>query len=98
MHLTGFFVYRIETALFSSALRDHGQDILQKCILFAASRICRFKLRYRNKVGVFVKHHLSTYLWKGTTGIIFSHIKENGHESLAFDAYEQTHSGESSHS
>jgi hypothetical protein len=76
LHLTGFFIFRIETTLFSSAKREFGEDILQECILFAQTKIKRYNLRYKDKNGVFKKVYLRTYLWKGITGLMFSYIKK----------------------
>ena len=70
LHLVGFFIFRIETTLESPKIQELGEDILQECILFASGRIPKFKLRYKNKPGVYKKYRFSTYLLKGVTGII----------------------------
>jgi DNA-directed RNA polymerase specialized sigma24 family protein len=85
LHLTGFFVFRIETTLFSCVIEQHGEDILQECFLFLASKIGTFKLRYRDRFGRFKKVRLSTYLWKGITGVMLSYIRRMDRKSsIAF--------------
>lgn len=75
LHLTGFFIYRIYTTLYSSIIKQYGEDILQDCFLFTVKVINSYKLRYKNKEGKIQIVHLSTYMWKGITGIMLNHIK-----------------------
>ena len=75
LHLIGFFIYRIHTTLYSSIIKQYGEDILQDCFLFTIKVINSYKLRYKNKEGKIQIVHLSTYMWKGITGIILNHIK-----------------------
>lgn len=77
LHLMGFFIYRIETTLFPLVRREYGEDILQECFIFAAAKIKSYRPRYKDKNGVFKKIKFSTYLWKGVTGLMFTHIKKN---------------------
>ena len=75
IHLTGFFIFRIQTTLYSYIIDQYGEDILQDCFLFTIKVIDSYKLRYKNKVGEKQIVHLSTYMWKGITGIMLNHIK-----------------------
>ena len=75
LHLTGFFIYRIQTTLYSSIIKQYGEDILQDCFLFTIKVIDTYKLRYKNKADKIQIVHLSTYMWKGITGIMLSHVK-----------------------
>jgi len=77
LHLTGFFIFRIETTLFPRIKREFGDDILQECFLFAESKINCYKLRYKNKLGVCKKVFLRSYLWKGVTGVMLNYVKKN---------------------
>jgi hypothetical protein len=76
VHLIGFFIYRIETTLWYPRRREFGEDILQECIIFAADRLPKFKLWFKSKTGEYTSYHLSTYLWKGVTGIIVQQIRQ----------------------
>ncbi len=75
IHLIGFFIYRIETTLWYPKRQEFGEDILQKCIIFAADRLPKFKLWFKSKTGEYRSCHFSTYLWKGVTGIIIQQIR-----------------------
>jgi hypothetical protein len=75
LHLTGYFIFRIQTTLYSYVIEQYGEDILQDCFLFTTKVINSYKLGYKNKVGKIQIVHLSTYMWKGITGIILNHIK-----------------------
>lgn len=75
LHLIGFFIFRIETSLFPHIKNEFGDDILQECIVFAEGKIDCYKLRYKNKSGLFNKVYLRSYLWKGVTGVILNHVK-----------------------
>jgi hypothetical protein len=75
LHLIGFFSFRIKTTLFPLLQNKYGEDILQDCLLLAAKNISTYKLRYKNKAGKFQPVHLSTYMWKGITGLIFNYVK-----------------------
>ncbi len=74
LHLLGFFIFRIETTLETRIRRELGEDILQECILFASGKIPKFKLRYKTKAGIYKQYQLSTYLWKGITGVIYQQV------------------------
>jgi len=85
LHLTGFFIFRIETTLYRQQIRQCGEDILQECILLAINKIQRFKLRYKNKKGDPAHYHFSTYLWKGVTGVMFVCVRRNSREVSVSD-------------
>jgi hypothetical protein len=82
LHLIGFFIFRIETSLFPHIKNEFGDDILQECIVFAEGKIDFYKLRYKNKSGVFKKVFLRSYLWKGVTGVMLNHVKRNSPASV----------------
>ena len=77
LHLTGFFLFRIETTLYPEIKREFGEDILQECILYADLKVQGYKLRYKDKEGLFKKVYFRTYLWKGITGLMFTYVKQN---------------------
>jgi hypothetical protein len=75
LHQTGFFLFRIHTTLYYSIIKRYGEDIFQDCMLFALEKIQSYRLRFKNKDGVFTPVHFSTYLWKGVTGVMMNAIK-----------------------
>jgi hypothetical protein len=75
LHLIGFFSFRIKTTLFPSLIAKYGEDLLHDCLLLAIKNICSYNLKYKNKAGKQQPLHLSTYMWKSVTGLIFSSIK-----------------------
>lgn len=77
LHLIGFFLYRINTTLNSSLIREYGEDIIQDCLLFAIKKIDTYNLNYKDKNGKTKTFHLSTYMWKGVTGQIINYLKNN---------------------
>ncbi len=88
LHLVGFMVFRIQTSISYPAVVTHGEDILQECMLFADTKIQRYKIRFKNKAGIYKTYCLSTYLWKGITGVIFSYVKNNSREVGPFPIHE----------
>ena len=86
LHLLGFFIFRIETTLHSSKIREFREDILQECVLLASVKIHSYKLRYRTKPGEYKMFRFSTYLWKAVTGIIFQQITKYNNETEYFDS------------
>ena len=77
LHLSGFFIFRIETTLYPAVKCEFGEDILQECMLYAETKIKSYNLRYRDKKGLFKKVYFRTYLWKGVTGMMFTYLKKN---------------------
>jgi hypothetical protein len=77
LHLVGFLIFRIETALSHSVVVRFGEDILQECIIFAIAKIRNYKVRFKNREGIYKTYCFSTYLWKGVTGVMFSYVKKN---------------------
>ncbi len=73
LHLIGFFVFRIRTALYPAVFRRYGEDLIQECLLLAAEKIRTYNLTYRNKAGELQPVHLSTYMWKYVTGLMYSY-------------------------
>ncbi len=80
LHLVGFMIFRIQTSISYPTVVAYGEDILQECILFADINIQRYKIRFKNKAGIYKTYCLSTYLWKGITGTMFAYIKKNCRE------------------
>jgi hypothetical protein len=77
LHLVGFLIFRIETALSRSVVLRFGEDILQECMIFAMVKIRSYKVRFKNREGIYKTYCFSTYLWKGITGVMFSYVKKN---------------------
>ena len=75
LHLVGFFSFRIKTTLYPSIVKQYGEDILQDCLLLAIKKIRTYNLRYKNKIGELQPVHLSTYMWKSVTGLMFGFVK-----------------------
>lgn len=75
LHLIGFFSFRIKTTLLPSLIAKYGEDLLHGCLLLAVKNIYSYNLRYKNKAGRLQPLHLSTYMWKSITGLIFNSIK-----------------------
>jgi hypothetical protein len=84
IHLVGFLIFRIETALSRTAIINFGEDILQECILFVVAKIQRYKVRFKNKDGIYKTYCFSTYLWKGITGVIYTYVKNNSRPVFVF--------------
>jgi hypothetical protein len=80
LHLVGFLIFRIETALSHSVVVRFGEDILQECIIFAMAKIRTYKVRFKNREGIYKSYCFSTYIWKGITGIMFLYLKRNSSE------------------
>jgi hypothetical protein len=76
LHQVGFFIFRIRTTLYPSVVREHGEDILQECLLWTPNKIRSYSLRYRNVKGVFQPVQLRSYIWKGITGVIFQYVRK----------------------
>ncbi len=76
LHLVGFICFRIKTTLGSKQLKRFGDDIFQDCLVLAMKNIKNFDLKYRDSRGKRQRLHLSTYMWKGVTGIMFSWVKK----------------------
>lgn len=74
-HLFGFFLFRIFTTLYPSVIRQYGEDIFQECAMLAITKISTYQLDYRNTSGMLQPRHLSTYIWKAVTGVMFSHVR-----------------------
>lgn len=70
-HLFGFFLFRMHTTLYPWAVRQYGEDIFQECVLLAVKKIGT----YRDKAGQLRPVHLSSYMWKSVTGLMFAHIR-----------------------
>lgn len=75
-HLIGFFLYRIKRTLYPSVVKRFGEDLLQDCLVLALKNIQSYDLKYRNRNGILQPLHLSTYMWKGITGLMFSQVKK----------------------
>jgi hypothetical protein len=80
LHQVGYFVFRIRTVLYPSAVREFGEDILQECLLWTPQKIRSYNLRYRNKKGIFQPVLLRSYIWKGITGVIVQYVRKNNIE------------------
>ena len=80
IHLIGFFVFRVETSIFSSIIPRCGEDIIQECVLFAVRKIPSYNLRYKDRNGFNKKVCFSSYIWKGITGVMLSYVKQNSRE------------------
>ena len=59
LHLIGFFEIRIKTTAFPSLIQLYGEDLMQECV----------------KSGKLQPLHLSTYIWKSITGLIYAYRK-----------------------
>jgi hypothetical protein len=70
------------TTVHGSFLVDKGEDIFRECFLYADSKLPRYKLWFKKKDGTFVSYRFSTYLWKGVTGIMMCHLRDNKTKSL----------------
>jgi len=44
-------------------------------MVLALKNILSYKIRYRNRENVFQPLHLSTYMWKGVTGVLLNAVK-----------------------
>jgi DNA-directed RNA polymerase specialized sigma24 family protein len=75
LHLLGFFLYRINSSPYFYLIKKSREDIMQDCLILALKNIQTYNLRYRNDKGEFLSVHLSTYMWKGITGLIINSIK-----------------------
>jgi hypothetical protein len=75
IHLIGFFLFRVQTTLYPSFVKQYGEDVLQECLLLASKKIHTYKLRCRNRDARFAPVHLSTYMWKSVTGLILTHVR-----------------------
>jgi hypothetical protein len=83
LHLTGFFLFRVQTTLYPYLWIEYGEDVLQDCMLFAMENIRRYRMRYINKKKEFQPLHMSTYFWKGITGIILNYVKDKREKRLS---------------
>ena len=75
LHLIGFFEIRIKTTAFPSLIQLYGEDLMQECVILAAEKIKTYNLEYRSKSGKLQPLHLSTYIWKSITGLIYAYRK-----------------------
>ena len=75
LHLMGFFVIRIQALAFPSIIKSYGDDLIQQCLILATEKIETYNLKYRNKTGELQPLHLSTYMWKNVTGLIYTYGK-----------------------
>jgi len=75
LHLIGFFAIRIKFTAFPSLIEQHGEDLIQECLVLAIKKIATYNLEYRNKTGELQPLHLSTYMWKSVTGLIYTYGK-----------------------
>jgi hypothetical protein len=74
-HLFGFFLFRIHTTLYPWVVRQYGEDIFQECVLLAAKKIGTYRPDYRDRAGQLHPVHLSSYMWKSVTGLMFAYVK-----------------------
>lgn len=75
LYLIGFFIFRIRTSLYPKIVNQYGEDILQDCLSLAIKKISTYNLKYKNKTGELHPVHLSTYMWKSITGLMFNFVK-----------------------
>ena len=68
-------VIRIKFTAFPSLIQQHGEDLIQECLILATKKIATYNLEYRNKAGELQPLHLSTYMWKSITGLIYTYGK-----------------------
>jgi len=74
-HLFGFFLFRIHTTPYPWVVKQFGEDIFQECVLLAVKKIGTYRADYRDKAGQLRPVHLSSYMWKSVTGLMFAHIR-----------------------
>jgi len=74
-HLIGFFLFRIQTTLWPWVVEQHGEDIFQECVLLARQKISSYRHDYRDRAGALRPVHLSSYMWKSVTGMMFTYVK-----------------------
>jgi hypothetical protein len=93
-HLLGFFLFRIHTTLWPWVVEQHGEDIFQECVLLARQKISSYRHDYRDRAGELRPVHLSSYMWKSVTGMMFAYVKSRrvpgrrSSEDLAADTEE----------
>ena len=75
LHLIGYFLFRINTTLYRPVIEEHGEDILQECVLLTRQKIESYRPDYRGRDGDLHPVHLSTYMWKSLTGMMFAYVK-----------------------
>lgn len=90
LHQMGFLLFKVNTKLVTSVLKQSGEDILQNCAILSLKKIYTYNLRYRNKKGKLQPVYFRTYIWKSTDGLIIDSVKSGNKKEICFSDLSET--------